>query len=77
MESIEIRNARAKFSALIDAAERGRPTIITRHGRPAAAVVPVEDAWRLYPEGRSSFVDLLLSFPGVSRSSAIKRRGAR
>ncbi len=64
MESVETRNARAKFSALIDAAERGRPTIITRRGRPAAVVVPVEDARRLYAEGRSSFVDLLLSFPG-------------
>jgi len=50
MESIQIGDAEAKFSALIDAAERGRPTIITRHGRPAAVVVPVEDARRLYPE---------------------------
>jgi len=64
MESIQIRDAKAKFSALIDAAERGRPTIITRHGRPAAVVVPVEDARRLYPEDRSSCVDLLLPFPG-------------
>jgi prevent-host-death family protein len=64
MESIQIRDAKAKFSALIEAAEQGRATIITRHGRPAAVVVPVEDARRLYPEDRSSFVDLLLSFPG-------------
>jgi antitoxin (DNA-binding transcriptional repressor) of toxin-antitoxin stability system len=48
---------------LFEAAERGRPTIITRHGRPAAVIVPVEDARRLYLEGRPSFVDLLLSFP--------------
>ena len=63
MESIQIRDAEAKFSALIEAAERGRPTTITRHGRPAAVIVPVEDARRLYPEDRPSFVDLLLSFP--------------
>jgi antitoxin Phd len=63
MESIQIRDAKAKFSALIEAAERGRPTTITRHGRPAAVIVPVEDARRLYPEDRPSFVDLLLSFP--------------
>ena len=30
MESIQIGDAEPKFSALIDAAERGRPTIITR-----------------------------------------------
>ncbi len=64
MESIQIRDAKAKFSALIEAAERGQPTIITRHGRPAAVVVPVEDARRLYPHEASSFVELLLSFPG-------------
>jgi prevent-host-death family protein len=64
MESIQIRDAKAKFSALIEAAERGRPTTITRYGRPAAVIVPVEDARRLYPEDRPSFVDLLLSFPG-------------
>jgi prevent-host-death family protein len=64
MDSIQIRDAKAKFSALIEAAEHGRPTLITRHGRPAAVVVPVEDARRLYPDDRSSFVDLLLAFPG-------------
>ncbi len=64
MQSIQIRDAKAKFSALIEAAEHGRPTTITRHGRPAAVVVPVEDARRLYPENRPSFADLLLSFPG-------------
>ena len=64
MRSIQIRDAKAKFSALIEAAEHGRPTTITRHGRPAAVVVPVEDARRLYPESQPSFADLLLSFPG-------------
>ena len=64
MKSIPIREAKAKFSALIDAAERGRPTTITRHGRPAAVMVPVEDAGRLYGQAGASFVDLLLAFPG-------------
>jgi antitoxin Phd len=64
VRSIQIRDAKAKFSALIEAAEHGRPTTITRHGRPAAVVVPVEDAWRLYPENQPSFADLLLTFPG-------------
>ena len=64
MRSIQARDAKARFSALIEAAERGQPTTITRHGRPAAVVVSVEDARRLYPEDHPSFVDLLLSFPG-------------
>lgn len=64
MQSVQIRDAKAKFSALIEAAEHGEPTTITRHGRPAAVVVSVEDARRLYPDDRPSFVDLLLAFPG-------------
>jgi prevent-host-death family protein len=64
MKSVQIRDAKAKFSALVEAAEKGLPTTITRHGRPAAVLVPVEDARRLYPDEQPSFVDLLLSFPG-------------
>ncbi|MBN9462244.1 MAG: type II toxin-antitoxin system Phd/YefM family antitoxin [Burkholderiales bacterium] len=35
MKFIGIRDAKAKFSALIEAAEHGQPTMITRHGLPA------------------------------------------
>jgi prevent-host-death family protein len=34
--------ARNQLPDLLDAAEKGRSTIITRHGRPVAALVPVE-----------------------------------
>jgi prevent-host-death family protein len=64
METLQIRDAKAQFSALVAAAEHGRPTTITRHGRPAAVLVPVEDARRLYPQGEPRFADLLLSYPG-------------
>ncbi|MEW6707671.1 MAG: type II toxin-antitoxin system Phd/YefM family antitoxin [Pseudomonadota bacterium] len=63
METVQIRDAKARFSALIEAAEHGRPTTITRHGRPAAVLVPVEDARRLYGQRAQSFADLLLSCP--------------
>lgn len=64
MHTVQVRDAKARFSALIEAAEHGQPTTITRHGRPAAVLVPVADARRLYPDNRPSFADLLLSFPG-------------
>lgn len=64
MRSIQVRDAKAAFSALVEAAERGQPTTITKHGRAAAVLVPVADARRLYPENAPSLVDLLLSFPG-------------
>ncbi len=63
MRSLHLRDAKASLSALVEAAERGEATMITKHGRPAAVVVPVEDARRLYPVERPSFADLLLSIP--------------
>ena len=35
--------ARNQLPDLLDAAENGRSTIITRHGRPVAALVPIDD----------------------------------
>jgi prevent-host-death family protein len=64
VQKVQVREAKARFSALVEAAEHGRPTTITRHGQPAAVLVPVADARRLYPEDSPSFADLLLSFPG-------------
>ena len=64
MKSINLKEAKAGFSAIIDAAERGLPTTITKHGRPAAIIVPIADAARNYPVDRPSFGEFLLSFPG-------------
>ena len=64
MRTMQVREAKAGFSALVEAAENGEPTIITKHGKPAAAVVPIEDARKLYPERKRDFVDFLLSYPG-------------
>jgi prevent-host-death family protein len=64
MRSVQVRDAKAGLSALIDAAEQGEPTTITRHGVPAAVIVSIEDARKLYPEKKRSFEELLFSFPG-------------
>ncbi len=37
-----VEEARNQFPYLLDAAEKGRATVITRHGRPVAALVPVD-----------------------------------
>ena len=36
-----VEEARNQLPDLLDAAEKGRATIITRHGRPVAALVPI------------------------------------
>ena len=64
MNSVQVREAKATLSALIEVAEQGEPTTITRHGKPAAVLVPVADAARLYRPERGALVDHLLAFPG-------------
>lgn len=63
MRRIQLREAKATLSALVDAAEKGEPSVITRHGRPAAMLVPMALAERLRATGQPSFADFLLSFP--------------
>jgi prevent-host-death family protein len=57
MRQIQLRQAKAALSAVVDDAVRGKPSIITRHGKPQAVVVGFED-WR---RGR-----LLMSAPVTS-----------
>jgi antitoxin Phd len=63
VRTLPLRDAKASLSAVIEAAERGEATTITKHGRPAAVVVPVDEAKRLYPTDRPSFAALLMGIP--------------
>ena len=44
MATVSVYRARAEFSQLIDRALRGEEIAITRRGRPAVRLVPVEEA---------------------------------
>jgi prevent-host-death family protein len=63
MKTLQLREAKASLSAVVEAAERGEATTITKHGKPAAVVVPVSDARKLYGEKRPSFASLLMQIP--------------
>jgi prevent-host-death family protein len=63
MEMLQIREAKASFSALVAAAEKGNPTLVSRHGKPCAMVVPVADGARLYPLEMPNLANYLLSLP--------------
>lgn len=64
MHTVQAKDAKADFAALLEAAERGEPTIITRQGKPAAVLVPVDDARRIYADDKPSFLTFLRSYPG-------------
>ena len=63
MDILQIREAKASFSAVIAAAENGRPTLISRHGQPCAMIVPVADGARLYPLDMPNLANYLLALP--------------
>jgi prevent-host-death family protein len=64
VKTVTLREAKAALSALVAAAERGEVTTITKHGRPAAVVVPIETARDLLvTPSRKSFASHLMSIP--------------
>jgi prevent-host-death family protein len=44
MATVSVNNARAEFSRLIDRALAGEEIVVTRRGKPAVRLVPVEEA---------------------------------
>ena len=76
MKEMQLRDAKTTLSAVVDAAERGEPTTITKHGRPAAVVVSYKE-WTKLKSKVPSFADLLLAVPELSADDLPKRRPAR
>ena len=61
MHEIQLRDAKATLSAVVDGARRGEPSVITRHGKPAAVVLGFE-AWEKLSRV-PSFARLLMAAP--------------
>jgi antitoxin Phd len=76
MKEIQLRDAKATLSAVVEAAENGEPTTITKHGRPAAVIVS-HDEWIKLKSRVPSFGDLLLAVPPLDPEDLPKRRPAR
>ncbi len=67
MLTINLKDAKAGFSNLVDGAIRGEFVTITRHGKPVAALVSVEAgeiARKAIERKRSGLVAYLRTFPG-------------
>jgi antitoxin Phd len=47
MREIQLRDAKASLSAVVDEAMRGKPAVITRHGKRQAVVVSYQEWERL------------------------------
>ncbi|TPK74768.1 type II toxin-antitoxin system Phd/YefM family antitoxin [Mesorhizobium sp. B2-3-3] len=62
MREIQLKDAKATLSAVVDQAIAGKPAVITRHGRKQAVILSFEDYQRL--SRVPSFGQLLAAFPG-------------
>ena len=58
---VQLRDAKAKLSEVVDRAERGEASVITRHGKPAAVVLGYAEWQRLSQV--PSFGELLARCP--------------
>ena len=61
MRKVQLKDANARLSAVVDAATRGKPSVITRHGKAEAVVLGYADWERL--SRVPSFGRLLMSAP--------------
>jgi len=67
MKTINLKDAKTAFSALVDEAIRGEFVTITRHGKPAAVLVSVEAAEiarKAIEARRGGLAAYLRTFPG-------------
>ena len=62
MREIQLKDAKATLSAVVDQAVRGNPAIITRHGKREAVVLSFDEYEKLLHV--PSFGRLLAAFPG-------------
>lgn len=61
MRKVQLKDAKANLSEVVDEATRGKPSVITRHGKPEAVVLGFADWERL--SRVPSFGKLLMSAP--------------
>ena len=75
MQRIQLREAKATLSAVIDQARQGEASIITRHGQPAAVLLSFEEWQRLSQV--PSFGRLLMAAPVDAGDLSLREGGLR
>ncbi|MGH8631914.1 MAG: type II toxin-antitoxin system Phd/YefM family antitoxin [Burkholderiales bacterium] len=62
MEKVQLFEAKARLSELVDRAEAGREIVITRRGRAVARIVPARPGGRRREVDRDAIVDEIEAF---------------
>ena len=72
MKEIQLRDAKARLSEVVDEAMRGKPAVITRHGKRQAVIVSYEEWERL--SHVPSFGRLLMAAPLIANDVPRRNR---
>jgi len=67
VDKFSVFEAKARFSEVVNRAEEGKQTVITKRGKPVARVVP-EKAARAQRWDRSEAVDRIIQFSRTCRT---------
>jgi prevent-host-death family protein len=67
MDKLSVFEAKARFSEIVNRAEKGKQTVITKRGKPVARVVP-EKAARRERWDRSEAVNRIVEFSKTCRT---------
>ena len=78
MDKVNIREARRRLSEIVDAAEQGESTVITRRGRQVARVEPVQAGkGRPLPDLSEFRSSIKLKGKALSKVVADRRKAAK
>jgi len=73
MHELQLRDAKATLSAVVDQACAGHPSLITRHGKPTAVVLSYAEWERL--SRVPSFGSLLMNLPSADEQIHERKGG--
>jgi antitoxin Phd len=74
MRKIQLKDAKARLSSVVNDAVRGQPAVITRHGKPEAVVLAFREWERLAKV--PTFGRLLMSAPVEAKDLPHRNRAA-
>ena len=75
MKQIQASEAKAKFSEVLDAVERGETIVILRHGKPIARLVPdVDERQRKARAAMEAIKEARKTMPRVTREEILAWR---
>jgi antitoxin Phd len=77
MDSLQVQDAKARFSELLDKTLKKGPQVVTRRGVAAAVLVPIEEWERLQQAARPGLKALLMASAARAKDLVPERGGLR